>query len=352
MLHLSTSILRLPLCLSLATKKIMKRTSTCITLPAFKNRNHQNTRRLPIENARPSKQHLSRAKTQRENELVHVRPTLQLASPGCCEKVSAKLLHLHRQNQRICLCPKRSLSQKKIPGKDPEKSRTETNSANASLPCQKSSQKNLRRKARQQNQNQQSRKKTEPPCHRKAPPEQHLPRCRNPRTPLLRRTNPHHRTSPQHHVDHHQAHQNQSDPQALFQPRAQRKIRRLRLSARVPPTNTQHMSAYMRTRLGRKTKQTLPSIKRYPVRKRSLRVRGRNPSRPNQTLRSGRTLLLGRTLLRRRRALEQNLGVQKHVGLGLCNDADRFRRELKELRRSIVRENAPARRGEPALRFG
>ena len=178
------------------------------------------------------------------------------------------------------------------------------------------------------------------------------PTLSNPRTPLLRRTNPHHRTSPQHHVDHHQAHQNQSDPQALFQPRAQRKIRRLRLSARVPPTNTQHMSAYMRTRLGRKTKQTLPSIKRYPVRKRSLRVRGRNPSRANQTLRSGRTLLLGRTLLRRRRALEQNLGVQKHVGLGLCNDADRFRRELKELRRSIVRENAPARRGEPALRFG
>ena len=62
-----------------------------------------------VENARPAKQYLSRAKTQRENELVHVRPNLQLASPGCCEKVSAKLLHLHRQNQRICLCAEQSL---------------------------------------------------------------------------------------------------------------------------------------------------------------------------------------------------------------------------------------------------
>ena len=149
-----------------------------------------------VENARPARQHLSRAKTQRENELAHVRPTLQLASPGCCEKVSAKLLHLHRQNQRICLCSKQSLYQKKIPGKDPGKSRIETNSANASLPCQKSSQKTPRRKARQQSRNQQSRKKTEPPCHRKAPPEQHLPRCRKPRTPLPHQTNPHHQDEP------------------------------------------------------------------------------------------------------------------------------------------------------------
>ena len=83
-----------------------------------------------VENARPAKHYLTRAKRQRENELVHVRPTLQLASPGCCEKVSAKLLHLHRQNQKMCLCPKQSLSQKKIPGKDPGKSRTD--SVNAS----------------------------------------------------------------------------------------------------------------------------------------------------------------------------------------------------------------------------
>ena len=36
-----------------------------------------------IENARPTRQYLSPAKTQQENELVHVRPTLQLAPPGC-----------------------------------------------------------------------------------------------------------------------------------------------------------------------------------------------------------------------------------------------------------------------------
>ena len=92
-----------------------------------------------VEDARSAKHYLSRAKTQQENELVHVRPTLQLASPSCCEKVSAKFLHLHQQNQRICLCPKQSLSQKKVPGEYPEKSRIEINSASASLPCQKSS---------------------------------------------------------------------------------------------------------------------------------------------------------------------------------------------------------------------
>ena len=56
---------------------------------------------------------------------------------------------------------------------------------------------------------------------------------------------------------------------------------------------------------GEKRKQTLSSIERYPVRKRGLRVRGRNPSRPNRTLRTGRTLL------RRRRALEQNLPARR-----------------------------------------
>ena len=58
-----------------------------------------------VENARPAKHYLSHAKTQRE-----------------------------KQNRKICLCPKQSLSQKKIPGKDPEKSRIETNSANALPP--------------------------------------------------------------------------------------------------------------------------------------------------------------------------------------------------------------------------
>ena len=78
-------------------------------------------------------------------QLCNLRP--RLLREGVCETSPSP----SAEPEDMSLPKTISLSEK-IPGKDPERSRIETNSANASLPCQKSSQKNPRRKARQQSQ--------------------------------------------------------------------------------------------------------------------------------------------------------------------------------------------------------
>ena len=116
----------------------------------------------------------------------------------------------------------------------------------------------------------------------------------------------------------------------------QRKIRRLRLPARIPPTNTQYMSAHMRTRLGRKNDRRCEPSNDIQS--------GREPSVCAQETRldRNRTLRTGRTLLRRRRTLEQNLpgrrgGKNKQMGA-----VYKTRR-----RRLLVRKGLARRRTQP-----